>query len=262
MTSLSPVRVLRLLGVGYLMQLKIMAASPFQGVLQVVWPLFFATASLLSYRTTGSAEAMVYAGLGTAAMGMWSSVATEASGALQRERWAGTFELRLAAPTPFPLTLLPITLAQASLGLGGLAATLLWGRLVFDIPFQIRDPLIFMACAAATVVAVAMFGFLLAVVAVRYRAAWALGDALESPGWLLCGFVVPLGLLPPWSSAIGKALPPTWGMEAMRDAAAGGSPWSDLSWCIGLGAGYALVATFASQALLAAARRRATLSLS
>ena len=41
-------------------------------------------------------------------------------------------------------------------------------------------------------VTLALFGFLLAVTAVRYRTSWALGAALEYPGWLLCGFVVPL----------------------------------------------------------------------
>ena len=33
---------------------------------------------------------------------------------------------------------------------------------------------------------------------VRYRTAWALGTALEFPVWLICGFLVPLALLPDW----------------------------------------------------------------
>ena len=42
-TRLTPVGVLRVLLIGYRMHLKMLATSAFNGVLQVIWPLFFAT---------------------------------------------------------------------------------------------------------------------------------------------------------------------------------------------------------------------------
>ena len=58
----------------------------------------------------------------------------------------------------------------------------------------------------ATVVAIGMLGFLLAVSFVRYRTAWALGNLLEYPVWLICGFLVPLTLFPDWVRPISWVL--------------------------------------------------------
>jgi ABC-2 type transport system permease protein len=112
-----------------------------------------------------------------------------------------------------------------------------------------------------SILAVAMFGFLLSVSVVRYRTAWALGNLLEYPGWLLCGFLVPITLFPAWVTWISRALPLTWGMEAARQASAGDSPWLAIAACILLGTAYAGVAALLSGVVLRSARRHATLSL-
>ena len=78
-----------------------------------------------------------------------------------------------------------------------------------------------------------MCGFLLAVAFVRYRTAWALGNLLEYPVWLICGFLVPLTLFPGWVRPISWVLAPTWGMRAIREAALGGPPLPDLGMCVG-----------------------------
>ena len=258
---LGPLARCRQLFVAWWIQLKMLAVDPFTGLLQVVWPLFFATAAFLLYRQTGDPSALVYAALGAGVMGTWSAVATTASGALQRERWLGTLELVVSTPTPFAYVLLPITTAMASLGTYSLVATLLWGRLAFGVRLEIADPFVFVLGVVATILAVSMFGFLLAVTVVRYRSAWALGNLLEYPGWLVCGFLVPLSILPAWVGWVGRALPPTWGMAAIRAAADGGSPWHDVLLCLGLGAAYAVVASLVAGSVLRSARRHATLSL-
>ena len=66
-----------------------------------------------------------------------------------------------------------------------------------------------------------MLGFLIASSFVRYRTAWALGNALEYPVWLVCGFLVPLSLFPGWVRPISWALAPTWGMARSGQAALG-----------------------------------------
>jgi len=54
-------------------------------------------------------------------------------------------------------------------------------------------------------------------------------------------FLVPLTLLPAWVRPISYLLAPTWGMSAMRVAAAGGFPLRDIAICLGLGIGYAVI---------------------
>ena len=250
-----------MLAVTWWLQLKMLSASAFNGILQIVWPIFFATTAFLVYRQNGDPNALAYAGLGSAVMGTWSAIATTASSALQRERWSGTLELLVAAPTSFALVLVPITVAMATIGVYSLAATLVWGWLLFGIVVPVASPVLFALGLVVTILAVAMFGFLLSVSVVRYRTAWALGNLLEYPGWLLCGFLVPIVLFPTWVTWISWALPPTWGMEAMRQASAGESPWLALAVCILLGIGYAVVAALLSGAVLRSARRNATLAL-
>ena len=73
--------VARMLTVTWWLQLKMLSASAFNGILQFVWPIFFATTAFLVYRQNGDPGALVYAGLGSAVMGLWSAIATTASGA-------------------------------------------------------------------------------------------------------------------------------------------------------------------------------------
>jgi ABC-2 type transport system permease protein len=254
-------RTLRLLGIAWWLHLKMLAASAFDGIFQVVWPLFFATTAFLVYRQSHDPHVMVYAGLGASVMGIWSVIATTASGVLQRERWHGTLELLVASPTPFALVLVPITTAMASLGVYSLVSTLLWGWLLFGITVPVANPLVFALAVIASILSIALIGFLLSVSVVRYRTAWALGNVLEYPGWLLCGFLVPLTLFPTWVTWIAYALPPTWGMEAIRDAAAGRSAWLDVVVCLALGGVYGLVGALLSETVLRSARRNATLAL-
>ncbi|HEX6470766.1 MAG TPA: ABC transporter permease [Streptosporangiaceae bacterium] len=254
-------RVFHQLLVTWWLQLKMAGPDTFNRMLNVLWPLFFATTAFLVYRITHRGPAIVYAGLGASIMGIWSAVATTAGGALQRERWLGTLELIVSAPTPIPLVLIPITMAMATIGLFSLGLTLLWGWLVFDIPFRVGQPVAFALALFAMVLAIAMFGFLMSVTIVRYRTAWALGNLFQYPGWLLCGFVVPLSVLPDWVRPICYALSPTWGMLAIRQAAAGDWPWIDGGVCLGLTALCGVAATLLSERVLRSARRHASLSL-
>jgi ABC-2 type transport system permease protein len=257
-----PLTRVRQLVVCFWLQFKILLFSPFEGFLAVVFPLMFATAALLVYRVNGDPEAMLYAGIGAAAMGIWTSQTVSATTLVQRERRAGTLELVVAAPTPFSQVLLPITCAMATIGLYSVIATILWDWWLFDIALHIENWPVFVLSILMATVTIALFGFLLSVTAVRYRTSWALGAALEYPGWLLCGFVVPLDLLPAALRPISWALAPTWAVEGMRAAAAGESAWRDLAICGAVGVAYAALAGWLGVRLINAARRDATLALS
>jgi ABC-2 type transport system permease protein len=251
----------RQLAVCYWLQLKILLFSPFEGFLAVVFPLMFATAALMVYQVNGDPESMLYAGIGAAAMGIWTSQTVSASTLVQRERWAGTLELVVAAPTRFSLVLLPITFAMATIGLYSVVATVLWNRWLFDVRLEVANWPLFVLSILMATITIALFGFLLSVTAVRYRTSWALGAALEYPGWLLCGFVIPLDLLPDAVRPLSWILAPTWAVQGMRAAAAGQSPWLDLAICGLVGLGYAALAAWLGVRLIDSARRDATLAL-
>jgi ABC-2 type transport system permease protein len=252
---------LRLLALGWWLQMKIRSRDPFDGLLNIVYPIFFATSVFMMFREGGDESALIAAAVGASVMGVWSSVATTASISLQNERRQGTLELLVAAPSPFVLVVVPITMAMATIGLYSLVATLLWGRIVFRIPISIDQPLVFVVAALATAVGISLMGFLLAVSAVRYRSAWALGSALEFPIWIVCGFIIPIATLPAWLQPIAWILPPTWGVAAINDAAFGGTPWGDIALCLGLSAIYGVVGVLVATRLVNSARTHATLAL-
>ena len=180
-------RAVRVLAVGWVLQLKILAVSAFDGILNIVYPLFFATCALLMFRQNGDPQTLVYAGLGAAVMGTWSAMATSASGALQGQRWQGTLELLVTAPTRVALAVLPITAALATVALYSLVATLIWGRVLFGIEVAIVSPVGFAVALLVTLVSLGTFGFLLSVTVVRYRTGWALGNLLEYPAGSCAG---------------------------------------------------------------------------
>ncbi len=252
---------LRFIGVSWLLQLKMIMRSPFDGIGNVLYPLFFATTAFFVFQAGRSPRTLVYAALGAAVMGMWSSVSTSAGSAMQRERWWGTLELLVAAPRHFSLVLFPSTLGLATVGIYNLAATLLWGRFAFGIHVTIVHWLLFCLSVGGTVLAFGGLGLLFAVSFVRFRAAWVLGNFFEYPVWLICGLLVPLALLPAWVRPISWVLAPTWGMNAIRQSALGGSPVNDLLICLGLGLAYVAIAVLVTDRVLQDARARGTLSL-
>jgi ABC-2 type transport system permease protein len=256
------VKSLRLLRITWWLQVKIRSRSAFDGLLSLLWPLFFATTIFLLYRAGHQAPAaLLSAAVGAAVMGIWSSTSTTASSALQNERQQGTLELLVAAPTPLPLLLIPVTLSMATVGLYSMVTTLLWGRFVFGISLHVQAPLLFVVSVLVVVVSIGMFGFLLAVGSVRYRSAWAVGAGIEMPVWFICGFLVPLSKLPGWVHPISWLLAPTWGMEAVRHSALGGSTGPAIAACLGLTAAYAVAGTLLTNRVVDSARTKAALAL-
>jgi ABC-2 type transport system permease protein len=256
------ISALRFVVIGWWLHLKMIAMSAFEGFLQVIWPLFFATVAMLVYRLSDDRNALIYAALGASVMGVWSAMATTATGALQRERSNGMLELVACAPAPIALAVIPATVALATVGLYSFVTTLVWARVVFGVAITVANLPAFALSLVVMIVALGLLGFLLSLAAVRYRTAWALGNLLEYPGWLICGFIIPLVVLPDWLRPLSYAMAPTWGMQAIRKSAAGEWPWLDMGVCTLLGLTYGIVGVAVSEALLRSARRNATLSLS
>ena len=254
-------RVARVLAIGFALHLKMMTRSSFDGLLGVLWPLFFATVAFLMFRAGAGEESLVFASFGAAVMGIWSSTSTSAGSAMQRERWHGTLELLVCAPVHFATVLLPVTIAMAALGLYSMTATLLISRFVFGVDLPFEQPFSFAVALVATVVSIGAMGFLLAVSFVRYRTAWALGNLLEYPVWLIAGFLVPLTILPGWVRPLSWALAPTWGVDAIRDAATGAGAWPEIALALTLGAVYLAIGIAILESVLSSARRAGTLAL-
>jgi ABC-2 type transport system permease protein len=204
---------------------------------------------------------LLYVALGAGLMGIWSATLFGSGGAIQWQRWQGTLELLVAAPAPFIMSLLPLTIATSSIGLYSIVATLVWGRIFFGVPLDFAHPFQLALALPTTVLSLGMLGLVLASTFVLARNANAFSNLLEYPVWLATGLLVPLTLLPAWVEPLSWVLAPSWGIRAIRDAALGGDAWPEMGMCVGLGVVYFILGIFFLRNFERMARQRATLAL-
>jgi ABC-2 type transport system permease protein len=254
-------RTLRLLRAGYTMNMKMLGTSAFFLLTSTLQPVIFATVAFYMFRSGGRSGTLLYASLGAGMMGVWSTTLFGSGGMIQWQRWQGTLELGVASPPTMALLYLPFTLANATTGMYALAATLVWGRLVFGVPLHFAHPWLFVLGLPATVISLGLMGLVLASTFILYRYANALSNLLEYPVWIASGLIFSTSLLPGWTRPISWILPPYWGVLALRHAALGGSVWGPIGMVVLTGAVCGVIAAFTFRVFEHQARARATLSL-
>jgi ABC-2 type transport system permease protein len=243
---------------------RMLLASEFFVLITFIAPLIFATLGFFLFRSGGgtAGQTLLYVALGTGMMGVWSTTLFGCGGAIAWQRWEGTLELLVSAPTRYDLILVGQTFGAVVFGFYGIAATLLWGVVLFGMPIEATFPLLLPLSLLAAIVSLGSLGMLIATSFVLYRHANALGNLLEYPIWLVTGLLVPLWTLPFWVQPISWLLAPTWGMEAIRGATIGVElPLLAIVMCFVLAIGYYVGARFMLLYVLDKARRDATLSL-
>lgn len=202
-------RLARLFWAGWFFHLKGLSLSGFFLLISVLQPVIFASIAFFMWRAGAREGTLLYVALGAGLMGMWSSTLFGSGGAIQWQRWQGTLEILVAAPPRFIITILPLTLATASIGLYAIVATLFWGRLLFDVPLRFEHPWLFVLSLPATVLGLGLLGLVMASTFVLYRHATAFSNLLEYPVWLVTGLLVPVSLLPGFVEPLSWVLAPT-----------------------------------------------------
>lgn len=227
----------------------------------ILIPIVYATIAFFMYRAGANEEAVLWIALAAGIMGLWSTTLAGSGMALQRERWAGTLELLFSAPPPFAAILLGVALATSAAGLYSLVATLVWGAVFFNVPFDPVHPIWFALSVPVTVLALGLFGLVLAATFILYRQTFALVNLFEYPVWLITGLLVPLSLLPGWVEPLAWVIGPTWGIKAIHQSTTGGDPLPELFAAVALGLVYVVVGTVCLRFFERLARQRATLAL-
>ena len=257
-------RTLRLIWFVTWFNVKMLLTSEFFILTTFISPLIFATLAFFLFQSGGgtAGQTLLYVALGAGMMGVWSTTLFGCGGAIAWQRWEGTLELLVNAPSRYDYILVGQTFGAVVFGFYGIVATLAWGVLLFGMPLEATYPLILPLSLAAAIISLGSLGMLIATTFVLYRHANALGNLLEYPIWLIAGLLVPVATLPFWVQPISWLLAPTWGMEAIRGAATGAEPpMLAIVMCFVLAIFYYVAARVTLVFVLAKARRDATLSL-
>ncbi|HET9540933.1 MAG TPA: ABC transporter permease, partial [Candidatus Limnocylindria bacterium] len=137
-------RALRLIWFVTWFNVRMLLTSEFFILTTFLTPLIFATLAFFLFKAGGATEGqtLLYVALGSGMMGVWSTTLFGCGGAIAWQRWEGTLELLVNAPSRYDHILAGQTFGAVVLGFYGIVATLAWGVLLFGMPLTATFPLI------------------------------------------------------------------------------------------------------------------------
>ena len=100
-------RALRLIWFVTWFNVRMLLTSEFFILTTFLTPLIFATMGFFLFHAGGATQGqtLLYVALGSGMMGVWSTTLFGCGGAIAWQRWEGTLELLVAAPTRYDLIL-------------------------------------------------------------------------------------------------------------------------------------------------------------
>jgi ABC-2 type transport system permease protein len=237
-------------------------ADPQWVIPNVIAPFVFTFVALTLFKEASGSFGL-YAVLGGGMMGMWGNTLYASGFAIDFERWQGTLEEVLAAPSNLLHVIAGRSISNALFGLTNMVAILLIAALVFRVPLGVANPVLFALSMVLTLLSVSALGLIFASSFVLTRSAQVFTNGLEFPIYVISGAMFPIALLPFWVHPASYILGPTWGIEAIRIAASIGNVsiifWQDIGIMLLITLVYVGLAAFLFKKVETKSRREGTL---
>lgn len=196
-------------------------------------PIIIAVLALWMLLDKGE-EYAIFVVVGSGLTGLWSSLLFVSGNSIGAERWTGTLEGLVAAPTPFEVIVFGKNLANVVQSLMSMATGYFAAALLFNYSLKIQYPLLFIASLLFTVIAFISFGLLIAPIFVMNPSVRQWQNAMEFPVYIFCGFLFPVALLSEWARPISYLLPPYWAARALHGTSSGGVPLNEIYFAWGM----------------------------
>jgi ABC-2 type transport system permease protein len=190
-------------------------ADPQWIIPNIIAPFVFTTVALTLFKDSTGPFGL-YAVLGGGMMGMWGNTIYSSGFAIEFEKWQGTLEEVIAAPSKLMHVITGRAISNAFFGLTNMIAILIIAVAGFRVSLGITDPLMFAVSLLLTLLSVSALGLIFASAFVLSRSAQALTNGLETPLYIVSGSMFPIALLPFWIHPAAYILGPTWGVDAIR----------------------------------------------
>jgi len=189
----------------------------------LIQPIIIATLAMFMLRDT-AANAAMFVVVGSGLTGLWSGLLFISGNSINAERWQGTLESLVGAPTPFDVIVFGKNLANVVQSLLSMIVAYLLAALFFNYSLHIDQPLLFFVSILFSVFAFISFGLTIAPLFVMYREVQQWQNALEYPMYILAGFLFPILLLPGWTTPLSYILPPYWAAVALHGTSTADAP--------------------------------------
>jgi ABC-2 type transport system permease protein len=256
-----PPQTLRVVYSAFRMAMLHWVADPQWVIPNVIAPFVFTVVALTLFKNVTGPFAL-YAVLGGGMMGMWGNTLYSSGFAIEFEKWQGTLENVLAAPSNLMHVIAGRSVSNALLGLTNMVAILLIAAFGFRVPLDIANPILFAVSLILTLLSVSALGLIFASAFVLSRSAQVFTNGLEFPIYIISGSMFPVMLLGPFEP-VSYILGPKWGIDAIREAATYGNVsidfWKNIGIMLLITVVYVAIATVLFKFVEKKARRDGTL---
>jgi len=215
---------------------KLFFADPQWIIPSIIAPFVFTLVAFFLFNgQTSTSTFLLELVLGGGLMGMWGTTIYGSVNSIGFDRWNGTMESTLAAPIPLSWISMGRVLFNTFEGVINAFFILAIGFVWFQVGFSILNPLLFLMAALCTFLSLSAFGLMMSTVVVLTRKGGFITNSMEIPVYIATGTMVPVIVLPFAVLPFAYILGPTWGIEAIRNAAVSGYSgvglgyWQDLS---------------------------------
>ena len=197
------------------LQLQIVRRNPDYLMNLATVPIF--TSIFLSIvRNAGRDDLIGFAVMAPVLMGLWGVSLFIAGEIIVTDRFAGILEGVVAAPAPFPFTVVGRVFAVTSLGLFSFVEAWLVARLGFGVGIPIHHPVLFLAAVLMTSAAMSGTALLMAAVFAFGRRSRPFQRAFSYPFYVLGGVLVPVAFLPEWVRPVSRVIFLSWSSDLLR----------------------------------------------
>jgi ABC-2 type transport system permease protein len=182
---------------GARIQLRFFRAYP-DGLIPFFTAPVFTVIFLMIFRHAGRADLTPYATIAPVFIALWWLALFNAGWSIQVERWNGTIEMLVAAPSSFAAVVLGRITTTTMIGVVSFGETWLVGRLFFGANVRIYHPWAFVATIAITLATMAGTSVAMSSLFVLTRNAVTFSNAASYPFYILGGILAPVSVLPGW----------------------------------------------------------------
>ena len=194
----------------------------------VFQPMIIAILALFMLKDKGPDFAM-FVVVGSGLTGLWSSLLFVSGNSINVERWIGTLESLVAAPTPFDVIIFGKNLANVFQSLLSMVTSYTLAAFLFGYSLSLTQPLLFFITLLLSMFAFICFGITIAPLFIMYRSVQQWQNAMEFPVYIMCGFLFPIALLPGWTTPLSYLLPPYWAALALHGTSTTMMPFDQIA---------------------------------
>ena len=242
---------------GARIQLRFLVAYP-DALIPFFTAPIFSVIFLMIFRHAGREDLTAYAAIAPVFIALWWLALFNSGWTITIERWNGTIEMLVAAPSSFASVIFGRITVTTLAGIVSFVETWLIARLLFGAKITIHHPAAFAAIVLVTLGAMAATAVAMASLFVLARNAVTFSNSASYPFYVLGGILVPVSLLPHWIRPLSAIVFLSWSADLLRSALQP-APIHDFAFRLGmvavLGAAGLAVGVYAMRVILVRVRR-------